>query len=136
MNCCLGTLLSFGKFQSFDIIFNCFGIWFVWFWFRHGFVMLDVQRILAMYGLKHKLGDIHIFDDLMIRPYKPWGFEPIHSICLTCVSPLLLSFSRTCLHSFGLLSSFDSHTRQIVGTLSFCSLPFNDIYPLLTHFEP
>jgi hypothetical protein len=35
-----------------------------------------------MYGLKHKLGDIHVFDDLMIRAFKPWGFEPIHSICL------------------------------------------------------
>jgi hypothetical protein len=38
---------------------------------RHGFVMLEVQRIFAMYGLKHKLGDIHVFDDLMIRAFKP-----------------------------------------------------------------
>ena len=35
---------------------------------RHGFVMLEVQRIFAMYGLNHKLGDIHIFDGIMIRP--------------------------------------------------------------------
>jgi hypothetical protein len=47
------------------LIYDLFG-----FDFRHGFVMLDVQRIYAMYGLKHKLGDIHKFDGLMIRPFN------------------------------------------------------------------
>ncbi|KAK2402588.1 hypothetical protein QL285_052091 [Trifolium repens] len=40
---------------------------------KHGFVMLEVQRIFVMYGLKHKIGDIHVFDDLMIRAFKPYS---------------------------------------------------------------